>query len=153
MPEIVAFDAGPLSVITKAEGNPNRDAIRRWYDRLWADGIIFAVPEIAYYEVVREFRRTRNLPATHRLQIFRSETLYLPISTAAMERAAEFWALARTIGYPGASGDSLDADCILAAQTERARGKRDSLVIVTDNLKHFVHFPGIDARPWQHIHP
>ncbi len=153
MPLVVPLDAGPLGLITQAKGNAKRDVIRGWHERLTSAGVIVAVPEIAYYEVRRELFRAGNARGLLRLRSFRDEALYLPITTAAMDRAAELWALARTVGGQGASDDSLDADCILAAQADRAKGRTDRVVIATDNLKHFRLFPGINAQPWQQIGP
>jgi predicted nucleic acid-binding protein len=153
MPLVIPLDSGPLGLITQAKGHLKRETIRGWYERLTSAGVIVAVPEIASYEVRRELFRAGNARALLRLRSFRDETLYLPITTAAMERAAELWAQARTVGGPGASDESLDADCVLAAQAERARGRRDQVVIATDNLKHFRLFSGIDAQSWQQITP
>jgi predicted nucleic acid-binding protein len=153
MPYIVAFDAGPLGLITKAPGKPGRDAIRRWFDRHRSAGVLFAVPGIARYENRRELILHGATRGLARLREFEEEAILLPVTEGALERAAELWALARKGGFPGASDDSLDADCILAAQAERARGARDTIVIATDNLRHFARFPGIDARRWQEIEP
>lgn len=153
MPFIVPLDAGPLGLVARRPGKPERDACRAWYERLASAGVLFAVPEIAYYEVRRELLRASAVEGLARLRKFLTTSIYLPITTPAMDRAAELWALARKGGFPGASDDSLDADCIFAAQAERARGARDTIVIATDNLRHFAKFPGIDARRWQEIEP
>lgn len=153
MARIVVYDAGPLGLLTRAPGSPRHDACRAWHDHLWTSGVLIGIPEIAAYEVRRELLRIGATSSLGRLRDLSRGGLFLPITTAAMERAAELWALARASGRQGASDESLDADCILAAQVERAVGKTDRAIIATDNMKHFRVFPGIEARPWQQINP
>ena len=50
------------------------------------------VPEIADYEVRREFIRARRTAGIARLDALISQLEYLAITTAAMRRAAEIWA-------------------------------------------------------------
>ena len=74
---------------------------------------------------------------------------YLPLTTAAMRQAAEFWAQARQQGRPTADPHALDADVILAAQAATLDPGRDQVVIATMNVSHLAHFA--DAREWQGI--
>ena len=57
--------------------------------------------------------------AQHALSMsaLKSTIAYLPITTAAMLKAADLWASARKAGIPAADPKALDADMILAAQT------------------------------------
>jgi len=43
---------------------------------------------------------------------------YLPITTTAMRRAAELWAVAGRTGQPTAGDKTIDGDIILSAQTQ-----------------------------------
>jgi predicted nucleic acid-binding protein len=61
-------------------------------------------------------------------------TLYLPITTGIMRRAAELWADARKAGRPTAGNESLDVDVILLSQAETLD---DEYRIVTTNGNHF----------------
>ncbi|MGV3724498.1 MAG: nuclease [Actinomycetota bacterium] len=102
------------------------------------------VPEIAHYEVRRELARLRKIRSIRRLDALIESTSYLPLNTATILRACERWAQARQRGLPTASADALDADVILAAQTERAGG-----VVATHNIGHLSRF--VDARHWRDI--
>ena len=58
-------------------------------------GSAVLVREIADYEVRRELIRAGRSAGVGRLGAFIAEVEYLPIETAAMRRAAVFWAEAR----------------------------------------------------------
>lgn len=75
---------------------------------------------MADYEVRRELLRAGRLRSVERLDELAAELDYLPLDTASMRRAAEFWALARNLGTPTADPREIDADVILAAQAEAA---------------------------------
>ena len=64
--------------------------------------------------------------AIERLDALKSSIDYLPITTAAMLKAAEFWADARRRGLPTAPEAALDADVILAAQAALLTGRRET---------------------------
>jgi predicted nucleic acid-binding protein len=108
------------------------------------------VPEIADYELRRELLRLDLTRALVRLDALKSTIGYLPITTAAMMKAAEFWASARKTGKPTADSKALDADVILAAQAVLLTGPdSDEPVVATTNVGHLSRF--IDARRWQDI--
>jgi len=62
------------------------------------------VPEIADYEVRRELLRANKKLGIQRLDTLKATIGYLPLTTAAMLKAAEFWAIARNAGHPTARG-------------------------------------------------
>ena len=70
-----------------------------------------------------------------RLDELKDQLLYMPLTTRAMIRAAEFWATARRQGRPRGALDALDGDAILAAQAHEA-----AAVIATENPAHFSWF-------------
>jgi hypothetical protein len=61
-------------------------------------------------------------------------TEYLPLTTAAMRKAAELWAEARKAGRPTAAKKALDGDVILSAQVLTAFGGH--AIIATTNATH-----------------
>ena len=107
------------------------------------------VPEIADYEVRRELLRADKTRGIERLDALEARIGYLPITTAVMLRAAEFWAAARKRGRPTATDAALDGDVILAAQAALASAGEDRAVIATTNIGHLALFA--DARRRQDI--
>lgn len=151
MARIVVLDAGPLGLASKAEGKPDADRCVAWIAALDAAGVLIVAPEIADYEVRRELLRTGATAGIVRLDDLESGMVYDPITTPAMRRAAEFWAVVRQAGKPTADRHALDGDCILAAQASLLGHDGDLVVIATTNAGHLARFPGTDARQWDTI--
>lgn len=145
----VVLDAGPLGLVT----NPNRSTLSkdclRWMQSLLAAGIRVIVPEIADYEIRRELVRANKQRGIARLNELITLVDYLPISTAAMRRAADLWAQVRRSGRPTAADQALDADVILGAQALTC-GEVD-FVIATTNVGHLSRFA--PAEIWPKIVP
>jgi len=74
---------------------------------------------------------------------------YLPITTAAMDLAAEMWAQARQRGTPTAGPRALDVDVILAARVLSAGYLPGGFVVDTSNLAHLSQY--VPADLWQNI--
>jgi predicted nucleic acid-binding protein len=137
----IMLDSGPLGEATHPQARIS-GPIQEWLRGHLAAGRTVIVPQIADYEVRRELLRAgRTLEHLDRL---RRALPFLPIDVAAMDRAAELWALAGNEGVPTAPPEALDADVILAAQAEVA-----GAVVATANVGHLARF--IDARRWQDI--
>ena len=153
MARIVVLDAGPLMLTSKPRGLAPADRCRAWIHALDAAGARVEVPEIADYEVRRELLRVGAPAALKRLDLMESGLGYLELTTPAMRRAAELWALVRRGGVPTADPRALDADCILAAQASLLGGSGDVVTLATTNVGHLGRFPGIDAHPWETIAP
>ena len=107
------------------------------------------VPEITDYEVRRELLRTGRWSSIRRLDALAKATEYLPITTAAMQRAAELWAQARQQGQPTAGDNTIDADMILAAQALTLGVPQ--VIVATTNVGHLSRF--VPADDWQNIVP
>jgi predicted nucleic acid-binding protein len=80
-------------------------------------GHSIALPEVVDYELRREYLRLRNVRSLRKLNHLATIVEYLPITTEAMHRAAELWAIARQRGQPTAGDKTIDIDMILIAQT------------------------------------
>lgn len=115
-----------------------------------------ARPEITDYEVRRELRLYSKTRGLRNLDALAVPERFLPLTTVAMRRAAEFWADLRRLGLPTADRLALDADVILCAQAATlepaAWGHAEAgVVIATGNVGHLSRLA--DARRWQDINP
>lgn len=117
-----------------------------WLERLVDAGAEVLVPEIADDELRRGLLRINDHAGIRRLDELHSLLSYLPITTAAMRRAAEFWADARRRGYATAPDLALDGDVILAAQAVTLAG---GTVVTTENLGHLSRYTM--ASLWEQI--
>jgi hypothetical protein len=117
---LVFLDAGPLGLISNARGKPRADRCRRWATDVQAGGSRIFVPEIADYEVRRKLLHAGATAGILRLDPVVAASSYAALTTAAMHRAAELWAMARAAGPPTAPPEALGGDCILAAQATSA---------------------------------
>ena len=148
---IVLLDAGPLGLVTNPRPSAERTACNEWLQGLLLADVRALVPEIADYEIRRELLRSGKPRGVQRLEALAAMIGYLPLTTAVMRRAAEFWADARQRGRPTASDAALDADMILCAQAVLAGGESDTIVVATTNVGHLSLF--VDARHWRNIGP
>jgi hypothetical protein len=154
MARLIVLDSGPLGLIVRA---PSKLQVLRcitWLKGISAAGATLVIPEIAHYEVRRELFRIRAVGSLRRLEFYLDPgggLQYLALSTEAIIKAAEFWAIIRQTGIPTASPDALDPDAILAGQAALAGQPGDSVTIATTNLAHLSRFPGIDAQIWDQI--
>lgn len=146
---LVVLDSGPLGSASKPLGKPDGDESRVRLNRLVENGARIIIPEIADYEVRRELLRVGNPKAVARMNQLRITFLYDPITTAVMEKAAEFWAASRRRGRPTSHPQSLDGDVILAAHATLLAGPGDKVTVATSNVGHLARF--VDARDWTTI--
>lgn len=151
MSQAVLLDSGPLGLLTvpPAKQKGNAAACARWLASLLAAGNRVVVPEITDYELRRELLRTGRKKSLAQLDALAAATEYLPLTTAAMRRAAELWAQARQQGQPTAGDKSIDADVILAAQALTLGDP--AVVVATTNVGHLARF--VPAELWQNIIP
>jgi len=154
MARLILLDSGPLGLIVRAPSKPQVVRCVTWLKTISATGATVIIPEIAHYEVRRELLRIRAVGSLRRLEYDLDPSgglRHLTLSTDAMIKAAEFWALLRQMGIPTASPDALDADAILAGQAALAGQPGDTVTIATTNLAHLTRFPGIDAQVWDRV--
>jgi predicted nucleic acid-binding protein len=140
----ILLDGEPLGILAHPRNPPHVAACRQWLADLRSAGRRVIVPEITDYEVRRELLRIRSNNGLINLD----QLEYLPLTTAAMRRAAELWALARQTGQPTAADAALDGDVILAAQ---ALTLNTAVVVATGNPAHLSRF--VPAELWQNITP
>lgn len=147
---MVLLDSGPLGLVTHPRGGRDARDAKDWLAGLLAARVQVRVPEIADYETRRELLRAGRSGAVARLDDLAGRVGYVPITTAAMRRAAAFWADARSRGRPTAPDHALDGDVILAAQAaELADGGDNDVVVATTNVGHLSRF--VAARHWSEV--
>jgi hypothetical protein len=144
----VVLDAGPLGLLTNPNNSAQPRACRTWLASLRAAGGRVVVLEIADYQVRRELLRIQSYSALANLDAYGVLLEYLALTTAAMRRAAELWALARHTGQQTAANAALDGDVILAAL---ALGLNVPVIVATSNPAHLTRF--VPADLWSNIPP
>lgn len=154
---IALLDSGPLSLVTHPKGGEEAQKCKSWLTGILADGHMALVPEICYYEVRRELKRSElrsgiSSEGLAKLDSFVEDVGIVPITSKAMRLAGELWAEARHRHQRGAPDPALDADMILCAQA-RLINPNDwgmtggKVVIATGNLKHLENFAA--TRHWR----
>jgi hypothetical protein len=81
---VVVLDSGPIGFLTNPSNNPVPVAIRQWLTDLLAAGRRVILPEIADYEVRREFIRGSMTQSLILLDTLANQIEYLPLTTAMM---------------------------------------------------------------------
>lgn len=137
----LVLDTGPLGKIAHPRRRPD---IAAWFDAVTSSSRSIYLPEIADYEVRRNFLLEDLSQALARLDDLTRILPYLPLTTEIMQDAAQLWAQARKQGRPTGDPRELDGDVILAAQARAVGG-----IVVTDNIGHLGLF--VQARTWQEI--
>ncbi len=137
----LVLDTGPLGMIA----HPRRRLdIGTWFDAVANSSRLIYLPEIADYEVRRNFLLEDLSRALERLDGLKNQIIYLPLSTTVIKDAAGLWAEARKRGRPTGDPRELDGDVILAAQTLSVGG-----IVVTDNIGHLAQF--VESTTWQDL--
>ncbi|MCP3957885.1 MAG: type II toxin-antitoxin system VapC family toxin [bacterium] len=93
--------------------------------------------------------RARKKPGIERLDALEASLEYLPLTTAAMRRAAGLWAEVRQQGLPTADPKALDGDVILAAQALSTGLAATDIVVATTNVGHLARL--VPAALWREI--
>jgi predicted nucleic acid-binding protein len=151
MARLIVLDSGPLWLLALPYDDHRGNVCRRWLTALENAGATMVVPEITLYEARRELLRRDAIAGLRRLETVRATSFFLPITSAALHRAAELWAIVRKAGRPTAAPGALDADAILAAQATLAAGLGDDMTIATGDVGDLKRFPGLDVRAWATI--
>jgi len=128
MRRVIFIDSGPLGYAFTPGVNSEHLRCSRWLEALVVNGEQIALAEIVDYECRRGWLRQENTRALAKLNSAKAAFTYVPITTAAMLRAAELWAAARKGGYATTTDQRLDADVILAAQVSTFTNEGAELV-------------------------
>ena len=151
MKHMVVLDSTPLGLIVQRRDRADAERCRQWAKRLVSGGVKLVVPEIVNYELRRELLRLNKMAALADLAAFNGAIpdRYLPLTTRAMDLAAELWAKIRRQGRPTADPHALDIDVILAAQVLDAGFDSSQFVVATSNVSHVSLM--VPAEPWEKI--
>jgi predicted nucleic acid-binding protein len=126
---VVILDSGPLGMLCNTRVSRLTLGCNQWLNDLLVAANRVAIPEIADYEVRREMLRMQRAKNLARLDRLTLQLDYWPLHTAAMRKAAEFWALAR----------------------QQAVSGENDYVVATTNVGHLSRF--VAAELWQNIRP
>ncbi len=147
---IIVLDTGIIGIVSNPKASPESFACTAWLKTKLVDGDAIFLPEICDYEIRRELIRANKIGGLTRLNGLKNSLNYLPITTEAMLKSAEFWAISRQKGKPVAPDLSLDGDMILSAQAFILEQElSEKVIIATTNVKHLNMFA--DARLWRNI--
>ena len=104
MKPVLVLDSTPLGLIVQRRDAANAERCRQWLKTVLTAGVRVIVPEIVNYELRRELLRLGKTAAIAQLSAFNQSMpdRYLPITTQAMDMAAELWARVRRQGKPTA---------------------------------------------------
>ena len=149
MSKVIFLDSSIVGMVTNPKVTPNNLECRYWLESLQNKGYILIFPEIVDYEIRRELLRAGKTKGIKKLDQLKNIIRYLPLNTAIMLKATEFWAEAINRGKPTASPQALDGDVILAAQALLVTEAGNEVIIATTNVKHLSQF--VDAREWRKI--
>jgi predicted nucleic acid-binding protein len=147
--QLIVLDTGILGMLVHPSEAGEPRECKAWLKQIVLRGASVHIPEIADYELRRELLRMKSDESVKRLDALKARLTYVPITTAAMLKAAEYWATTRGAGRPTADEKALDGDVILAAQSAALVHPGDELVVATTNVGHLSQF--VDARSWREI--
>lgn len=136
-------------MVTNPRASSLNRACREWLESLLEDNTRVVIAEIVDYEVRGELLRANKAEGLRRLDLLGADLWYEPLTTAAMRRAALFWADARRRGMKTADDRRLDIDLILAAQAILVLEPGDDLIIAMTNVRHLALFA--PAAEWPRI--
>jgi predicted nucleic acid-binding protein len=145
---VIVLDTTPLGILCHPKNPPHVQKCRQWLVDLQRAGRRVILPEIADYELRRDFLRRNALVAIKNLDNHGALLEYLPLTTAIMRHAAELWAHVRNLGKPTAPDHALDGDAMLAAQ---ALSLGVSVIVAKGNPGHLFRF--VAADDWTNIKP
>ena len=147
----IFLDSSPLGLLSNPAASPDVLAITQWSRNCIAAGHQLYIPEVIDYELRRELKRAGKTKGIAKLDSLKSVLNYVPLTTAAMVRAADLWADARKKGISTGDPARLDIDVILCAQALTLPVTATALIVATSNVNHISRF--VTADVWVTIAP
>jgi len=144
------LDTGVLGLVTHPQAGVDARNCHAWLTGCITAGSVVCVPEVADYELRREYLRRSNTKSLGRLNdLSNAVATYVPLTTPAMRRAAHLWAQMRNQGTPTAPHHALDGDVILVAQAQGFLSAAGTVIVVTTDVGDLSRLA--DARRWQDV--
>lgn len=147
----ILLDSSPLGILSNPTQSAEAIAISDWVMDCLAAGHKLYVPEVIDYELRRELLRAGKAQSVAKLDGLKNVLRYLPITTDAMLRAADLWAISRRTGVPTGDPKKLDIDVILCAQALTMKVSEAVIEVATANISHISRF--VPAELWTNIKP
>jgi hypothetical protein len=131
---------------------------KKWFDTLFLRGVRIVTSDLCHYEVMRgligaSIRSNEAAPGIKSLELLKVDGFleFLPVSTEALDLAANLWAKAFTSGQTTRDEKDIDIDIIISAQYQLLRDEfpGQQVIMATTNLKHLSIF--CDAANWRDI--
>jgi hypothetical protein len=131
---------------------------KKWFDTLFLRGVRIVTSDLCHYEVMRglidsSIRSNEAAPGIKSLELLKVDGFleFLPVSTEALDLAANLWARAFTSGQTTRDEKDIDIDIIISAQYQLLRDEfpGQQVIMATTNLKHLSIF--CDAANWRDI--
>jgi hypothetical protein len=131
---------------------------KKWFDTLFLRGVRIVTSDLCHYEVTRgligsSIRSNEAAPGIKSLELLKVDGFleFLPVSTEALDLAANLWARAFTSGQTTRDEKDIDIDIIISAQYQLLRDEfpGQQVIMATTNLKHLSIF--CDTANWRDI--
>jgi hypothetical protein len=155
MARSIILDTFPLSCVGKPKESTQGEAdfCREWVFACVLAGNLIYVPEICYYETLRELERRQAATQIKKLKNFciAEEYRFIRINSYHLEEAAKLWGQTRNMGKTTSDDKGIDGDMILSAQALSLKIPPSDFVVATTNVDHIGIF--IPAEEWRSIAP
>ena len=147
---IVLLDSGVLGMVCHSDSTSKEiQECNEWLEKLLGAGHTVCIPEICDYEIRRNLILEELRQSISNLDSLQEVLEYLPLNTAVLLEAAEFWAAAHKQKTPTAGKEELDVDMILCAHAKVGITYGTGVVIATTNPGHIGLFA--EAKKWRDI--
>jgi predicted nucleic acid-binding protein len=131
---------------------------KKWFSTLLRRSVRVITSDLCTYEEMRGLLSSSILnkevaPGIKSLEFLRADGFleFLPVSTEALDLAAELWARASTSGQTTRDEKDIDIDIIISAQYQLLRDEfpGQQVIMATTNLKHLSIF--CEAAHWRDV--
>lgn len=156
---IVFIDTNILGLISNENTSfDEAQQCKKWFSTLLIRSVRVVTSDLCNYEEMRgllssSISKKEAVPGIKSLEVLKADGFleFLPVSTEALDLAANLWARASTTGQTTRDEKDIDIDIIISAQyqllNDEFPGQR--VIMATTNLKHLSIF--CEAAHWRDI--